>query len=1166
MKAFWILLSMIVIVMLLASGTAPGETWSQSTDTDFGAGETIGTVISDGSVELDMAPVLNWMNTSAINSDVYGRMVSTAGDVNGDGCDDLMAYRSSDGGTVDLYYGDFSSLSGSPDWSYSGGSGAGFFGLSMDGGGDVNGDGYDDILIGDYGNDSVATDAGMVHVFYGSASGIQIDNRWNATGNGTKDDRFGSSVSFAGDVNGDGYDDILVGEPRFGEVGDNEGRTYLFLGSATGPSATWDWNTTGGYALAQYGGSVSGSGDVNGDGYDDVVIGASRNRSNRGCVHVFLGSASGLSTDPAIIIDGEESGQVFGSTVAGVGDVNGDGYDDILVGVPYNDEVHPNGGKINVYPGSIDGIRMEPLWTVHGRFESDILGASNIRATGDLNQDGYDDLLIGSPNDDSNDGVGTVYLFLGSSLGPTPGPVWSMGGESSGDRFGYAVSGVGDIDGDGFPGFLISADMSDEKDGNAGKVYHYEMSDVEIDSISQFWYFNATVGDDRRFADEVKVIGDVNADGYSDVAVAHANYGWVHVYHGSPSGPSPIPDWSKSGNSTGEAYGSGIGAGDVNGDGYFDLIVGALANDENGSWGGMAYVYLGSDQGLETTAHWNVSGAPSSELGRSVAGGDINGDGYDDILIGASGNNSNRGVTYLFYGGPNRPAKIADWKREGSSTSDKHGYLVTVVGDRDADGYEDFLVSNDAYNSYSGIVWQYFGSETSVDESSSRTGESSGDQYGVSMSGIGDVNGDGYDDIAIGAPYNDSGGISAGKVYITYGGLLSPSLEPDRTIQGGLGDRLGGAVSGGDINGDGFDDLAVGHQTSDSDPVLIYFGSEDGVRTYPDVRITPGFRSRMFGGQLACGDVTNDGIDEIINGDPRAGNPARGRVTGHGLPLRLHYGYYISGIFNIDDKSVVWDRVDWDPGSVPDGTDVAFQIGVSDDATHWTFYGPDGTDGTWFSGASIDVPGGARGEYWRYRMRLEGLSAVSPVVDSVSVHYSTYEEPDVMLGSPNGGEDLMEGGSHIVTWSTTGDVEPVVALHYSTDGGTSWQEIAAETSDTGHYNWSVPSVETATGLVRVTAYGMDGTMVMDVSDMTFAIDPPANWQLPGSGSGDGTGDGTGGGDQTGTPDRTISSDDKAEVGALWIAIAVEGIAIAVLSIILIVLVIRKMEFKRRRKR
>ena len=204
--------------------------------------------------------------------------------------------------------------------------------------GDVNGDGFADVIVG-FG-------AAWVSLYLGGATGLATTPASTITGpddNSSAD--FGNSVAGAGDVNGDGFADVVVGSPGSngpdGGVG-GTGRIYVYLGSAAGLVSTPANLINGLDRLGEFGNAVESAGDVNGDGYSDVIVGAEGANNMDGRVYVYLGSATGLATSPAsVLMLGSGMGTSFGSTVAGAGDVNGDGYADVVVG--------GNGGAVYLY-------------------------------------------------------------------------------------------------------------------------------------------------------------------------------------------------------------------------------------------------------------------------------------------------------------------------------------------------------------------------------------------------------------------------------------------------------------------------------------------------------------------------------------------------------------------------------------------------------------------------------------------------------------------------------------------------------------------------------------------------------------------------------------------------------------------------------------------------
>jgi PGF-CTERM protein len=458
-------------------------------------------------------------------------------------------------------------------------------------------------------------------------------------------DRSGISIAGVGDVNGDGYDDILIGAYENNDTAFHSGKAYLIFGKATGWSMDIDLSNadasfTGEAKYDQVGRSVAGAGDVNGDGLDDFLIGAPFNAEggqNYGQTYLFFGRASGWSTDVNVSkanasFIGEDINEASGYHVAGVGDVNADGFDDFLISATFGDEGGARAGETFLLLGKASGWSMDSnLSTADASFIGEASWDDSgfcVASAGDANGDGYDDFLISALfNDEGGNGAGQTYMILGKKTG------WAMNTS------------------------LTSADAS-------------------------FW-------------------GEAASD------------------------------------NSGFSVGS---AGDVNGDGYDDILIGALANDEGAKGAGQTYLILGKATGWSmdtnlSSVNASFWGEDSSDVsGVSVAGaGDVNGDGYDDILIGASGDEDgggkDSGQTYLIYGRP------SGWS------------MYTSLSNANAS------------------FW----------------GEDSSDFAGRSVAFAGDVNGDGYDDILIGAPYDEEGGYQAGQTYLIFYDKTRPMIDQDNT-------------------------------------------------------------------------------------------------------------------------------------------------------------------------------------------------------------------------------------------------------------------------------------------------------------------------------------------------------------------------------------------------
>jgi hypothetical protein len=200
--------------------------------------------------------------------------------------------------------------------------------------GDVNGDGYSDVIVGANRYDNGQTDEGRAFTYYGSPAGLATTAAWTA-----ESDQFGGyfgwSVATAGDVNGDGYSDVIVGANRYDNGQTDEGQAFAYHGSPVGLATSPAWAAESDQVSAFFGGSVATVGDVNGDGYSDVFVGAEtydNGEEDEGRAFLYHGSAGGLSPTPNWIVESDQANGAFGFSVGGAGDVNGDGFSDVIVG------------------------------------------------------------------------------------------------------------------------------------------------------------------------------------------------------------------------------------------------------------------------------------------------------------------------------------------------------------------------------------------------------------------------------------------------------------------------------------------------------------------------------------------------------------------------------------------------------------------------------------------------------------------------------------------------------------------------------------------------------------------------------------------------------------------------------------------------------------------
>lgn len=387
------------------------------------------------------------------------------------------------------------------------------------------------------------------------------------------------------DVNGDGFDDVLIGAPHTGPNSPRDvGSAQVFLGGPMGVANRPSNILEGSEIRSQFAYTLAGAGDINGDGYSDVLIGAYLRtvnaQMNAGSVSVFHGGTNGLSTTPAVVLEGEGLGALLGIAVAGAGDVNGDGYADIAIAArrerPGPNQVY----TVSIYHGSREGISGAPALVLAAP-PGDPFGTT-LSTAGDINGDGYSDLVIGSP-DRTVAGMafrGTVDVHLGSATGIQTDRIQLVGAAAT-ENFGIAVTCAGDVNGDGYFDFAAS---------------------------------------ERGLS-----------------VSSRPSPGVIRVYHGGPEGAPRMPSETLVGAVPNGQLGLVLAsARDLNGDGYSDLIAGnGRARPMNVFSAGIAAIFLGSATGASLMAARNFAGIDVGySLGTSVGGvGDINGDGLDDLAI-----------------------------------------------------------------------------------------------------------------------------------------------------------------------------------------------------------------------------------------------------------------------------------------------------------------------------------------------------------------------------------------------------------------------------------------------------------------------------------------------------------------------------------------------------
>ncbi len=382
-----------------------------------------------------------------------------------------------------------------------------YFGYSVATAGDVNGDGYSDVIVGAPLFDNGQAGEGRAFVYLGSALGLAANAAWTRESN-QADAGFGTSVATAGDVNRDGYADVIVGAVGFDNGQAGEGRAYVYLGSSTGLATSAVWIAEGNSANAGFGHEVATAGDVNGDGRSDVIVGAPSYGFFQGDpfyfgrASVYLGSGVGLAASAAWTAEGSQYQDYFGESVGTAGDVNGDGYSDVIVG-----SCAGPGGTAYVYLGSAVGLSTTAVWNVPGS-----LGHASVGTAGDVNGDGYSDVIVAD-----TEGIavsqGIARAYLGSALGLATSAAWTAEGATTFGGFGQSLGTAGDVNGDGRSDVIVGEPGAPP----AGASYVYVGSATGL-SASPAWMWSPGQGP-VGFGYSVGTAGDVNGDGYSDVIV-----------------------------------------------------------------------------------------------------------------------------------------------------------------------------------------------------------------------------------------------------------------------------------------------------------------------------------------------------------------------------------------------------------------------------------------------------------------------------------------------------------------------------------------------------------------------------------------------------------------------------------------------------------------------
>ena len=416
------------------------------------------------------------------------------------------------------------------------------------------------------------------------------------------DDGFGWQVAPAGDVDGDGATNLIVGGPASDALTAFAGRVYLFQGPyarlypAAGATRTLSTPAFG----DNLGFSVALAGDVDGDGQPDVLMGARGNDAagiQAGRAYLFRGPVTGTTVEDADAVISGTAFEEVGRRVASAGDLDGDGHDDILLGTEIGGPADE--GRVYVFNGPVSGSLTigDATAVIHGAVADDALGAS-LAAAGDLNGDGFGDIVVGAPRTialGGTNGPGRVFVFHGPFKGDVPASSAAaiLTGELANDNFGIAVA-VGDVNADGVADVVVGADQLFRDDGT-GKAYvfHGPLAG-SIQAANADAILRGTAVDDL-FGGSVAT-ADVDGDGRSDVIVgalgSAVTSGRGYVFRGPLSGsiPAGAATFIARG-SSGDELGRSVSAADVDGDGRPEVIFGATSLANHGSGYVAVYAY-----------------------------------------------------------------------------------------------------------------------------------------------------------------------------------------------------------------------------------------------------------------------------------------------------------------------------------------------------------------------------------------------------------------------------------------------------------------------------------------------------------------------------------------------------------------------------------------------
>ena len=830
-------------------------------------------------------------------------------------------------------------------------------GSAVAGIGDWDGDGFDDFIIGaDHtGVHESPIEAenpyGAIYVLSGREIipwGVRGLENANLEITGPDHSLFGHNISGVGDVDGDGLNDFVVGAPG-DETNIATPGVYLFYGGRTYTDAEdadviFALNPTpeNKFELAPIG-------DLNNDGLDDVIIGATSNLQ----AHVYgywggLTLRNTLAASDADLLFTPEDPDDQAHQIAAAGDINGDDIDDLLIGAPYNDSNGRNSGEIYAfYGGFLPESGMVPMSTATMQLYGDNAGdrAGYVHNSGDLNGDEQLDILVGAPGyRDIYNNQGKLYGVVVDPQRPLPSPniedvaTQSITGRWANNRIGRNVAYVGDVDRSSFKTVLLGEPNTDFPVSNIGQAKFLELSSYQCfdcDEVCGDFLDNDSDGLTGCEDPDCTLALSCNESPIEDCTDGIDNDGNGGVDCIDPDcdrhPECPLDDGIIiTGEEAFSRFGfKGTDAGDVDGDGVYDHIWSAPNASQNGQNNGKVSLFFGTSL-QETTSisaqfgDINFRGENNGDLlGWSIASaGDVDGDGLDDILMSAPRSdrgNTDGGAVYLFLASSIQnlntvPTNQADYIFEGTQNNGQLGY--NILGDVHID---DDVVGDLVFSGLTENQWgQALGTTYVVRLGALTPGTYSIDSVsqqilsdplsdlvslqGVHLANLGDIDDDGRDDIAMGIQGVNTPYIESGGVYVTTALSIltgSPSVvTPDAHYFGEReGDQVGFVHGAGDIDGDGMMDILIG-MNGNEERAYIHSGRRNGVGTGG---IRSGLYSFNASGEIfhTIPDVSGDGSSDYLISD------------GSNLYLMPSHVFPSVGWVNVDFTMAAYTFEDW---------------------------------------------------------------------------------------------------------------------------------------------------------------------------------------------------------------------------------------------------------------